>query len=290
MRRIVLTALLAMAAMPANALAGTVEISEESARVQFTAAPGETNRVTATDESDALAEDRTYLVEDRGAILTAGIGCTSLGPHRAECSNPYVFGIAADLGDGDDRLSLDVSYYMIEGGPGADRIDVRPAADLLRDQGPNPFGGDDHGNEISAGDGDDVVLAGTTYDNIYGGEGNDRISDEGLLGWVDGDGGNDVLRGSAIFMYGSGGNDRLTSTRVNDEGGQLSGGDGDDRLVGGPSRDWFRGGAGDDTIDAFDLHVLGERVDCEDGVDTARVDPFDAPVTGCENVETLGGV
>ena len=122
--------------------------------------------------------------------------------------------------------------------------------------------------------GDDVIVGGPAI-RIYGHRGDDRIcnfvrpipdntsrwpvmsggaGNDRMLGWSNapvlhfmyGDRGRDRLIGGAP-MHGGSGADELTSTGVS-EAVSLTGGPGDDVMVGGPTQDQFNSGSGHDTI------------------------------------------
>ena len=121
--------------------------------------------------------------------------------------------------------------------------------------GNGTYFGTDGGDSFSMGatrdsmhgeDGDDTLLGGAGYDGLFGGPGNDYL-DAGLdvpaPGESDADGlsggdGDDVLLGRA-------GNDTLAGDAGMDT---LLGGSGEDRLEGGPGNDFLDGGAGNDWL------------------------------------------
>lgn len=104
---------------------------------------------------------------------------------------------------------------------------------------------EDEGNTISAGDGDDWVLAGLANDVVDGGSGNDFVWGAGGSDYVSGGEGRDVL-------YGDGEVDRewrLPYTPADMQGVDvLDGGEGDDVLFGQGAGDALFGGSGADLI------------------------------------------
>ena len=64
-------------------------------------------------------------------------------------------------------------------------------------------------------------------------------------------------------------------------GGEIDGGEGDDRITGGRGRDEIYGENGDDVIDVRD--DAGDTVDCGPGLDRVRADRRDV-LRGCEIV------
>lgn len=83
------------------------------------------------------------------------------------------------------------------------------------------WGDDDSSFNVLLGyGGNDTLLGGNQYDELYGGEGNDTL-------------------------FGGNGNDYLADVEGNDK---LYGGFGDDTLYAGPGSDYLNGGAGDDDL------------------------------------------
>jgi hypothetical protein len=171
-RRIALTSLLlfALAAPTAHAATATVE----AGALRITTAPGEYNTIAISVVPGGLA------VTDDGAPLTLGPGCAA-----GVCAG--VTRIEADLGDGDDQLSLYVSLPAdLRGGPGNDVVTVPGAEAVTLDGGD----GDD---VLSAGAGADVLSGGPGDDTVAGGAGDDSI-DGGTGGdLADGGDGNDAI-------------------------------------------------------------------------------------------------
>ncbi|MFV1462742.1 calcium-binding protein [Phaeobacter sp. JH57H2] len=143
------------------------------------------------------------------------------------------------------------------------------------DEGNDTFNGDDQGNDITAGLGNDTLIGGNGDDTldggdgvnvIRGGNGDDQISngnDDGSI--LGGGAGADTITGGsgADIIFGGNGDDNLDGsagndvinggagedTLVGDDGNDtLRGGDGDDNLQGGNGVDELRGGAGDDVV------------------------------------------
>ena len=171
----------------------------------YRAAAGERNRAVV----QAAYIGSPWSVNDSGAVIEPGQGCTAVDAHTARCllppsSNPLEGLVAADaqLGDLDDELRL-----------------VQP----------DPFGrfalfGD-------GGAGNDVLFAPEGGGELYGGPGDDRLFSVGSSTVLNGGGGRDELRGGF-------GNDTLSD-------GDLDGASGD----GAPGPDVIDGGrGGDDTV------------------------------------------
>jgi hypothetical protein len=173
--------LLALAAPAAHAATATVE----TGALRIAAAPGEFNAVTVAAVPGGLS------VTDAGAPLTLGVGCTTgtcLGATRIE----------ADLGDGDDQLTLSADLPAdLGGGLGNDSIAV------------TAFGSES--TNLDGADGDDTLVAAGGADVINGGPGNDRLAggagDDRIDGGTGGDSADGGDGGDAIILR-----DRVTDT------------------------------------------------------------------------------
>ena len=241
--------ILAGLVVPAGASAGTVKLRHFStdyysgASLDFTAKPGEVNRVTIVEHRPGL-----ITVRDDGARLSARAGCVALGMHSARCTGSTVRASIA-LGDRNDRLAMRFSALelIVWGGPGDDHIDlldsnVSEVRDLV-------------GPTVDGGPGDDVILGSPSGDILRGGSGNDRISGRAnlisyLFDTIDGGSGADRLYGGSEpdELHGGSGAD------------YLGGGAGDDLLDGGSGADRLDGGSGLDTAD-YSMRITPVRVD-----------------------------
>jgi len=146
-------------------------------------------------------------------------------------------------GDGKDILLGGAGNDTIYGGPadGATEVNFGNDQELSGGDGKDLILGGEDADLISGGDGNDTLFGGGGNDQISGGKGNDRLDgqdgDDGLSG---GDG-DDTLLGNA-------GNDSLTGGLGSDS---LIGGEGNDVLSGGGGNDTLAGGAGADTFSFF---------------------------------------
>ena len=253
-------------------------------QAQFSAKPGEANRVTITRTVDPPLYQPKVAFRDDGAPLTAGEGCTQVDDHSADCTG-YQLVAVVDTGDGDDSVQ----------GPGI--VDAGPGNDLVIGDGVLTGGpGDD---QLQGGDQNDTIMGGPGRDILAGGGGNDTLQpddgERGELDVVDGGPGVDVVsyqarrdpltvsllqpmagedRLSAVeSIRGGAGPDRLTGDAGPNalDGGPgddvLSGGDGGDRIDGGAGADTIDGGAGADTIYSGDDRSARNTVACGTGRD-----------------------
>jgi hypothetical protein len=151
-RAIALLPILLLLAPPAQA--ATVEVSAGALRI--TAAPGEYNAITIGPDGS---------VADEAAPLTPGPGCVPQGL-QALCTGATR--VEADLGDGDDALTLSAPIPAdLQGGEGNDTL-IAAAAGATLDGGP----GDD---TLIGGEGADQIDGGTGGDSADGGGGDDSI-------------------------------------------------------------------------------------------------------------------
>jgi hypothetical protein len=154
------------------AQAATVEVSAGALRI--TANLGETN---AVDIGPGL------VVADSGAPLTLGPGCI---PQGLEALCTGATRVEADLGDGDDALTLTAPLPAdLQGGDGNDALTVVGAVATVD--------GGDGDDTLTGASGADVLSGGSGYDVLTAGEGDDRL-DGGTGGdSADGGGGADSI-------------------------------------------------------------------------------------------------
>jgi Ca2+-binding RTX toxin-like protein len=137
----------------------------------FTAAPGESNNVEIEGGGGL-----PFSVQDLGAVLTPGAGCTTQGAHRATCPSVGVASISIDTRDGTDIVIVNtVVPSTLRGGCGNDVVEGGSANDTIVG---DPNGCAQPGNDSLDGrDGNDTLLGGPGVDTLKGGMGAD-----GLLG------------------------------------------------------------------------------------------------------------
>ena len=178
-------------------------------------------------------DDRIY--SGRGNDLVFGGG----GDDAIHSANGHDIVVG---GDGDDTLSTgDGNDWVF--GDGANALPaVLPSPDnlipyVLRFSNVNV--GDD---EIDAGNGHDIVLAGQGYDTIDGGRGNDYLLGGQGGDWIEAGAGSDFVHGGEGIdvLFGGTGDDSIFGGQGVD---YLIGGSGDDRLSGGRGDDWIFGDA-----------------------------------------------
>ncbi len=129
---------------------------------------------------------------------------------------------------------------------------------VVSDSGDDTIEGNNQGNYLVLGSGDDFSDGHSGNDTILGGDGNDTIKG-GLH--------NDMLYGGehADSILGEDGDDFLTGEHGNDT---LNGGTGEDTVHGGEGNDSIRGGSGADWIIAGDGHdtvIAGSQDDWVEG-------------------------
>ncbi len=153
-----------------------------------------------------------------------------------------IYGRAGDdtinAGGGDDDLDGGPGSDVLNGGDGRDAVSYAAPAGAIGVQ----VAIDGVAGDGVAGEGDNV---GTDVEDIYGTEGDDKITGSAAANTLDGAGGADLLDGGA----------------------------GPDVLI---------GGEGDDTIAARDGEV--DRIECGGGRDSVTVDLGDVVAADCESV------
>ncbi|GAA4573597.1 calcium-binding protein [Planotetraspora kaengkrachanensis] len=245
-------------AQPASAAVG-----DNGLRLFYTAAAGQTNKVTVTESFTSGYTDIVYVIDDVVPIQ-AGAGCgypASTDHTRVSCKvatldsqDPYST-MKMDLRDGDDTVAFrnntgQVYYFnLIYLGTGRDRLTDTGRVD---------------GNNVWGQAGNDTVTVGEAS-MVFAGDGNDTVHAVGNYTRVEGGKGNDVIRGGAggQVLYGTDGNDRIYGGKGNDllYGGKgddilygnsgndkLYGNSGVDRLYGGPGEDGLSGGPGPNVV------------------------------------------
>lgn len=204
---------------------------------------------------------------------------------------------------GNDVLSGQGGNDSVLGGGGADRVFGGSGADRLNGQDGNDmvFGQGGSGDWLTGGAGDDL---------LNGGSGVDRLVESGSVGFVltnsslDGNGsdtllaiesaslaggaGDDVIDASAfslsfVIVSGGAGNDTLIG---GDTLNILNGRDGDDTLIGGPRNDRLRGHDGNDLIEGRGGNDVLEG---GDGNDTLLGEDGDDTIDGGRGADGLSG-
>ena len=173
---IALSLLLLLPAAPARA----ATVSVEGGALRITAIPGETNVID-------IGPGAT--VADAGAPLRLGPGCM---PQGIEALCPGATRIQADLGDGDDVLTLSAPLAAdLAGSDGNDTLTV--VAPLAAGPAVATLDGGAGDDTLTAAAGADVLSGGPGYDVLTAGEGDDRL-DGGTGGdSADGGGGADSI-------------------------------------------------------------------------------------------------
>jgi Ca2+-binding RTX toxin-like protein len=203
-----------------------VTISPENANDSFTALDVTQIVINCGDGDDVVNVDEDVTTV---AIIGGEDGNDTL---RGGSGNDQLFG-----GEGNDVMDGRGGNDIMDGGNGLDTADYRSRSGDLT------IIIDGQANDGESGEGDDVA---DTTEYVYGGSGNDWISDANGIGpdtnrAFYGFNGNDTLIGSA-------GNDRLNGGAGAD---YLYGGDNEDTLIGGPGNDTMRGGNHGDSVDYY---------------------------------------
>ncbi|OIJ69452.1 calcium-binding protein [Streptomyces mangrovisoli] len=264
---------------PAGAAAATATATVQNGVAVYTAAAGQTNKVSATATDLGGLQTIRYVIDDTVPI-TPGTGCTRAGTDATQVvcdvttydsQDPYAT-LTVSLGDRNDVVSYanttGQDYYFAD-------FDLGSGNDTFKDTGSvdgNTVDGGSGADHLTVGP-VDVALGGTGDDTIVaargtiaqGGAGRDTITLTGASAYADGGADADLLYGGAgeqslsggagndtvragtgnDRVYGGTGNDVLYGNSGNDT---IYGNSGNDRLYGGPGTDTLSGGPGSDLV------------------------------------------
>ncbi len=284
-------------------------------KLNYRAGRGEINNVVLTWEGPTVS------VRDSGAPRV--FGCVPEGPNEVRCSAPVPNPLMAfrgcdgctaliSTGDGNDTAQVvhapdDGLDVRLSGGPGNDTLSSDAVLGaVLGDAGNDTLTGHDleggRGNDRLLGteSDDDELLGGPGADAITGNGGVDtasyrdrsepvrvtldRLANDGAVGERDNVQTENVTGGSGDdVVIGDAGANELGSSTGGDD--QLSGRGGPDTLIGGPGRDTLTGGAGNDTLLSFSNQPgVIDVVQCGAGEDIAQAAPQDHVAPDCEHV------
>ena len=256
-RQIILLAVAAALATAPSARAATTQMvvefgrkaGQESARLEYAAAPGEVNRLSVSDAAYDPAVDSTSVVLTDPAGIEPGRGFSrpqATDLTRVRCSASLWF-VSFDvlLGDGDDSLIAPGGAGPIaldaDGGRGSDRLEsTLPRNTLAGGPGDDTLvggEGDDTFREGAASDGTDMVSGGAGKDTVDYGERTRSVVARLAGGPGSGERSEADSLSSIEAAIGGSGADQLIGSARDDE---LTGGRGSDRLVGGRGDDTLR--------------------------------------------------
>jgi hypothetical protein len=206
MRRLLPLAVLLV--LPGSAHAGTVSLGAphdeyfSGPTVRFTAARGESNRLTVT-----AGAGHAVVIRDTGAPIVARAPCMAQGIDAVRCVGPVsddagpIEAGSFRLGDGDDAVALEVAGAAdwgalgVGGGAGADAIDLSKVGRVSTPKGGFSaiFADGGAGDDSLVGSaGEDLLMGGGDADTMAGGGGGDTLVGDGA-----GTRGKDLLRGGA---------------------------------------------------------------------------------------------
>jgi hypothetical protein len=274
MRHRLLGAVLAASLFAALApAAGAATVSRSSSGIVYQG-DGQVDAFTVTGTSTEVV----FTPDPSGAPLVAGAGCTAGSTGEVTCAG--FTNIRITTAGGDDSIKgfanpLPACVVNIDAGAGTDYIEGSENA---------------CGDIIQGGADEDTIDPGLGPDDVNGGDGGDTVlypraasvkvtldnqADDG----VSGEG--DNVHSDVESVTGGDGNDTLVG---NGFGNRLIGGLGADTINGGQGADHLEGGDGNDTIDAGDSEP--DEVDCGAGTDSATIDGKDS-VQACETVTNV---
>src|SRR5215211_783947 len=232
--------------------------------LSYKASPGEENELTLTTLNATSSNEAPFLVSDPGAPIQPGSGCTPVNTHVARCTasaasfpkcdvDVWSIGARVRLGDKADNLratDANLDDNRFDGGPGADFIRGSGSYDTIV---VDDAGGAPATDTVDGGGGGDAVSyarrRGAVRVNLSAATGGAGGKEDVLANIADvtGGRGNDVLIGNAFrnVLRGGRGKDRINGKARND---RIDGGSNADKLKGGAGRDWIRGGSGRDSL------------------------------------------
>ena len=273
-------AAVAVLVLPAAASAATVTVRPDPDtvpegggapaydEVHYVAAPGERNRLLVAYAGDAAS----VTVTDPGATITALGSCVSVDAHTARCVAREDRGVKwlqstrVDLGDLDDEVRTTrpgpapIGGVVADGGPGDDLLD-----------------GGDGSDRLDGGGGVDRLLGGAGLDVLTDGD-RDGAAGEAAPGPDVLDGGSDIdgisyaqrTRGVSVSLVDAGPDGAPGEGDAVSEIEHVTGGAGDDRLIGDEGDNALSGLAGADALSgrgSRDPDGFGDFLDGGEGRD-----------------------
>lgn len=219
----------------------------------------------SVNNSISVQHSGAWILFDDIVDITPGITCwypTPADHTRVACDSSGVKRVQVFAGGGSDGITSWLSLpAILWGQAGDDNIHGGPGDDILRgDSGKDQFwgGGGRDGvtyygyaegvtadadgvsqDDGAAGEGDTIA---SDVEDLYGGEGRDRLYGNSAVNYINGNGESDWIQGfgSVDTLAGSDGDDTVL------------GGEGGDFLYGGPGGDHLYGEAGNDHIEGGD--------------------------------------
>jgi Ca2+-binding RTX toxin-like protein len=264
-----------------------------------TAAPGEDNSLTVTQDASGFAVD-----ENGAATVTPGAGCgAGAGPNTVTCPGAGISQLSITLGDADDEVTLTTpTNAVILGGTGNDRLQGGGGQDVVQ--------GEDGADTVTGGAGDDTLAGGPGDDILDPGPGGSADRDV-----LEGDEGTDAvsygLRTAPVTTSKDGVANDGQASEGDDIGSdveRITGGVANDSIGGGPAADILDGGPGDDNVSGLtgddELHGDGglgagadtvsggpgnDRIEGEGGADLVSGDAGNDALEGGTGADRLNG-
>ena len=181
-------------------------------------------------------------------------------------TDPVNFADSIRAGAGNDSVWGGGGADTLLGEDGSDRLYGQGGGDVIYGgRGNDEIVGAEDDDELRGDAGNDWIVGGPGANSIFGGDGDDKIyafagaDFASRWGWVD--------DGELDYVYGGAGNDTLIGSADRLSGG-LSGGDGDDLIVSGPTGADASGGDGNDRMiggDGFDVFSADDGNDRLEG-------------------------
>lgn len=176
--RVALLIVLAVLAAPGLAHGATAKVESGNPFFSgefftYAAEPGETNDVVITQAGQMIT------VQDSGAVINAGDGCSSVDAHEVNCTITLIDGLDVFLRDRGDSFALtgDSEVWKVFGGNGNDTLQQACPSRCAF---------------LNGGAGDDVLEG----RDLFGGAGLDALTGTKWRDFLSGGAGNDTLRGA----------------------------------------------------------------------------------------------
>ncbi|MEG4394959.1 calcium-binding protein [Microcoleus sp. BROC3] len=206
--------------------------------------------ITNTTQTSPFASSVITVGIERTTLIGGGGNDSLYGPigNFGEGRNFF------DGGDGNDTIRVFATQDTAQGGGGDDFIVSATVSALSSVGASSSFPGFAGRNLLDGGTGNDTLVAAFSTDTMIGGEGNDSL--RGVFTQASGGDGNDTLNASfagtnaaLITLDGGLGSDLLIANSTAGVTNFMNGGEGDDRIVFGTTRDRLIGTlGGNDTI------------------------------------------
>lgn len=203
----------------------------------YTATPTLANDLTISVGTDLFGTQQYTFQENGESINVTGAdsgNCAGSGTGTVTCPTAAVSSISVDVGDMDDKVTVQsvTDPITVLGGAGNDTVDASGASDPVT---------------VDGGTGDDSLVGGSGHDSLIGGTGNDTAVGGAGNDTITGGAGDDSLTaGTGTDRLVESGDTNMTLTNTSFDGQGLLGHD----MLRGFEQASLTGGTGNNTLDA----------------------------------------